>query len=113
MYLAKHYIKIRQYEMAVELLQKRLGRNCLGVIRLTYADCLRLLGRLEESLDHYNVLCKDNTFGLVGLMKRMTCYYELKQYEASLRDCDSLISHQVRSSEVHYFRAMNILNLNK
>lgn len=36
-----------------------LKKNSLGVLRLTYADCLRLVGRLEEALGEYNKLCED------------------------------------------------------
>lgn len=46
-------------------------------------------------------------------MKRMTAYYELKEYELSLNDCNTMLSESVKSSEVHYFKGMIALQTKK
>ena len=48
----------------------------------------------------------------VVLLKRMTAYFELKEYQKSLQDCCDLIqNHRIETSEVYYFKGMNQLAL--
>jgi hypothetical protein len=105
-------MKIKDYQSALGILEPEIKRNQSMLLRLTYGDCLRLCNHLHESIDQYNIICQDTHLALVGLLKRMTAYYELAEYDLSLLDCNNLILNKVESSEVYYFKGMNLLKLN-
>ena len=70
-------MKLREFNTALSLLEAQVNGSSSIVLRLTYADCLRLCNHIDESIKQYNIISKDKDLGIIGILKRMTANYDI------------------------------------
>jgi tetratricopeptide (TPR) repeat protein len=107
------YQKLQQYPQALQDLSKSVKLAPTAIAKLNLANVRIKLNQFAEVIDEMNQLLDKEKVFFPAYMVRGIAYYNLGQYEASIRDCLYSLKIAPDQAEAYYYAGLSFAKLNR